>query len=67
MAEMTKVPTSGSIARKQKIEVGVEVDTEQLQDAADLIDDICAKMPSVTIRNNDQVNVTINYYAERIK
>lgn len=44
------------------LNVKINVDDEQLQDAADTLEAIVNDRPNITIRNNDTVNVTINYF-----
>lgn len=48
--------------RKRNIEIGVDVDTEQLQDAADIIKEAGDLRPNITIRNNENIWITINNY-----
>lgn len=51
-----------------EIETKVTVDTQELEDAADLIDEVGARLsnvvPNITIRNNQNVYVTINNFNE---
>lgn len=53
--------------KADEIKMKVSVDTEELEDAGDLITDlkqrINSTVPNVTIRNNQNVYVTINNYA----
>lgn len=48
------------------IETKITVDTQELEDAADLIDEVGARLssvvPNITIRNNQAVYVTINNF-----
>lgn len=49
-----------------EIEMDVKVDTQQLEDAKDLVgevrDRINSVVPNITIRNNENVYVTINNF-----
>ena len=45
---------------ENNIKIGVDVDTEKLQDAADIVQEMT--IPNITIRDNDNVSVTINYF-----
>lgn len=49
-----------------EIETKMTVDTQELEDAADLIDEVGARLssvvPNITIRNNQSVYVTINNF-----
>ena len=44
------------------ISIGVDVDTEKLQDAVDILDKINSVVPDITIRDNVNVYVTINNF-----
>ena len=50
------------------IKAKVTVDTQELEDARDLIEDVSAELrsvvPNITIRNNQNVYVTINNFNE---
>lgn len=45
---------------EDNISIGVDIDTEKLQDASEILEEMT--MPNITIRDNDNVNVTINYF-----
>ena len=49
----------------------IMVDTQELEDARDLIEDVSAELrsvvPNITIRNNQNVYVTINNFNESEK
>jgi len=49
-----------------EIETKISVDTEQLEDATDLIEEVSERLhsvvPNITIRNNQNVYVTINNF-----
>ena len=51
-----------------KIKTKVEVDTQELEDATDLIEEVGERLnsvvPNIVIRNNENVNVTINNFNE---
>lgn len=44
------------------ISIGVDVDTEKLQDAVDILDKLNSVVPDITIRDNVNVYVTINNF-----
>ena len=50
----------------EKVKIKVEADTSELEDARDLIGEVHERLdsvvPNITIRNNDNVYVTINNY-----
>lgn len=54
-----------------EINTKVTVDTEELEDAADLIEEVGERLssvvPNITIRNNQNVYVTINNFNETEK
>ena len=49
-----------------EIETKINVDTQELEDAADLIEEVGERLnsvvPNITIRNNQAVYVTINNF-----
>ena len=51
-----------------EINTKITVDTQELEDAKDLIEDVSAELrsvvPNITIRNNNNVYVTINNFNE---
>lgn len=51
-----------------EINTKITVDTQELEDARDLIEDVSAELrsvvPDITIRNNQNVYVTINNFNE---
>ena len=47
---------------KEKLEFGIEVNDEELQDAVDKIREHNVSRPNIIFRNNDNVMVTINYW-----
>ena len=51
-----------------EIKAKITVDTQELEDAADLIDEVGERLtsvvPNITIRNNQNVYVTINNFNE---
>ena len=54
--------------RMSEINTKITVDTQELEDARDLIEDVSAELrsvvPNITIRNNQNVYVTINNFNE---
>lgn len=46
----------------EKIKFDIDVDTEKIQDAADIIHECLTTVPNITIRNNKNVYVTINNF-----
>lgn len=46
----------------ENISIGVDVDTEKLQDAVDILDKLNSVVPDITIRDNVNVYVTINNF-----
>lgn len=46
----------------EKIKFDIDVDTEKIQDAADIIHECLNTVPNITIRNNESVYVTINNF-----
>lgn len=54
-----------------KIDTKITVDTQELEDAADLIAEVDERLhnvvPNITIRNNQNVYVTINNFNETEK
>ena len=46
------------------IKIGVDVDTEKIQDTVDILKEINDTKPNITIRNNENVYVTINNFNE---
>lgn len=54
--------------RMSEIETKIKVDTQELEDARELIEDVSAELrsvvPNITIRNNQNVYVTINNFNE---
>lgn len=54
-----------------EINTKITVDTEELEDAADLIEEVGERLssvvPNITIRNNQNVYVTINNFNETEK
>ncbi len=46
------------------IKIGVDVDTETLQDVSNILKEVNDTKPNITIRNNEQVFVTINNFNE---
>ena len=51
-----------------EINTKITVDTQELEDARDLIEDVSAELrsvvPNITIRNNQNVYVTVNNFNE---
>ena len=51
-----------------EIKAKIEVDTQELEDATDLIEEVDERLhsvvPNITIRNNQNVYVTINNFNE---
>ena len=51
-----------------EIKAKIEVDTQELEDATDLIEEVGERLnsvvPNITIRNNQNVYVTINNFNE---
>lgn len=51
-----------------EIETKIAVDAQELEDAADLVEEVGARLssvvPNITIRNNQNVYVTINNFNE---
>lgn len=45
----------------------INVDDEELQDTADILKEINESRPNITVRNNESVYVTINYWNEPVK
>ena len=56
-------------AKKQsgQIDLKINIDDEQLQDTADMLKEINDNRPNITVRNNENVYVTINYFNEPAK
>ena len=54
--------------KAEEINTKISVDTEELEDAADLIKEVGERLssvvPNITIRNNKNVYVTINNFNE---
>lgn len=46
----------------EKMKLDIDVDTEKLQDAADIIHECLNTVPNIAIRNNKNVYVTINNF-----
>ena len=46
------------------IKIGVDVDMEKIQDTVDILKEINDTKPNITIRNNENVYVTINNFNE---
>ncbi len=46
------------------IKIGVDVDTEKIQDTVDMLKEINDTKSNITIRNNENVYVTINNFNE---
>lgn len=44
------------------INLKVNVDSEGLEDTVDILREATELLPNITIRNNEQVYVTINYF-----
>lgn len=57
--------------KAEEINTKISVDTEELEDAADLIEEVGERLssvvPNITIRNNQNVYVTINNFNETEK
>lgn len=57
--------------KAEEINTKISVDTEELEDAADLIKEVGERLssvvPNITIRNNQNVYVTINNFNETEK
>ncbi len=49
------------------IKIDVDVDTEKLQDVVDMVKEVNDTKPNITIRNNENVYVTINNFNETEK
>ena len=49
------------------VEIEFEADTERLQDVVDIMKDVNDTKPNITIRDNEQVYVTINNFNETEK
>ena len=47
---------------KASIDLKVNVDDEGLEDTVDMLREATDLLPNITIRNNEQVYVTINYF-----
>lgn len=47
---------------KASIDLKVNVDDEGLEDTVDMLREAADLLPNITIRNNEQVHVTINYF-----
>ena len=51
-------------SENNSIDIDVNVNREQVEDAVDELNDACKRinMPNVTIRNNQNVYITMNYF-----
>lgn len=47
---------------KADLDLKVNVDSEGLEDTVDILKEAASLLPNITIRNNEQVYVTINYF-----
>lgn len=47
---------------KANIDLKVNIDDEGLEDTVDMLREATELLPNITIRNNEQVHVTINYF-----
>lgn len=47
---------------KGNIDLKVNIDDEGLEDTVDMLREAADLLPNITIRNNEQVHVTINYF-----
>ena len=52
---------------KETITIDVDVDNEKLQDMADIMKEVNDTKPNITIRNNENVYVTVNNFNESEK
>lgn len=50
-----------------KIKIDVEVNKDELEEAADTLERIGDAMPNIVIRNNQNVYLTINNFSENCK
>ena len=64
--KMQSAPERESGKKTATLETEIKCDTTELQDAADLIEDVGARLesvvPNITIRGNENVYVTINNF-----
>lgn len=54
-------------AREADIDVKINVDDEKLQDTLDVLEQVNDTKPNITIRDNENVYVTINNFNETAK
>ena len=59
---MVEVPEEGGNMNKSDINLKVNVDSEELEDTVDMLKEVTDMLPNITIRNNEQVYVTINNF-----
>ena len=60
---MIEVPEEkGGNMNKSDINLKVNVDSEELEDTVDMLKEVTDMLPNITIRNNEQVYVTINNF-----
>lgn len=51
--------------KNEKIGIDFEVNTDELEKAADTLERIGDAMPNIVIRNNENVYLTINNWADK--
>lgn len=55
------------MAKMEPIKVDVEVNREEIDDTIQELKEVCDNRPNITIRNNNNVYVTINNFNETEK
>lgn len=55
------------MAKTEPIKVDIEVNKEEIDDTMQKLEEICDDRPNITIKNNENVYVTINNFNETEK